>query len=347
MFVIVLGYLIFIKCMKNAKFLFEVLILLFVLTSCKQKAYIKEEGKIFGTTYHLIYEVEEGSLHKNILTELQKFSDALNVYDTTSLISKVNRNVTNNIDNKFFIECFSRAEQISDITNGCFDITIAPVVNAWGFGFKNYKNINDRFIDSLMQFIGYKSVKIEGNSIVKQHKQTMLDVSAIAKGYGVDVVAEYLEQQGVSNYMVEIGGEVRVMGVNPNGELWRIGIDKPLDNPSPNVRELQTVINLKNKSLATSGNYRQFYKKDGVKYSHTINPKTGYPAQNSLLSASVLADDCLTADAFATAFMVMGVQKSKALAETIPNLDIYLIYEDSAKQMQTYYSKGFEGLIEE
>lgn len=328
--------------MNRIKLFSFAVILTFLACSCKQEVFVKNTGNIFGTSYHFTYKTDKGNLKNNILKKLDEFSMSLNVYDSLSLISRINRNETNIVENYFFTTCFNKAQQISEITNGAFDITVAPIVNAWGFGFKNATKVDSTLIDSLMQFVGYKKISIKNNKIYKQHPQTLLDISAIAKGYGVDIATEYLEQQGIKNYMVEIGGEVRVKGTNPKGNIWRIGIDKPIDNPSPTNRELQTIVNLKNKSLATSGNYRQFYKINGVKYAHTINPKTGYPALNKLLSTTVLANNCITADAFATAFMVMGVDKSILLAKDIKDIEIYLIYEDSTKQLKTYASKGFK-----
>jgi thiamine biosynthesis lipoprotein len=235
--------------------------------------------------------------------------------------------------------------EISKLTDGAFDLTVAPVVNAWGFGFDESKKADSALIDSLMHFVGYEKVVLKNKKIIKQFTGTMLDASAVAKGQGVDVAANYLEKQGIQNYMVEIGGEVRVKGINASGSLWKIGIDKPIEDPTASNRELQDVILLTNKSMATSGNYRQFYEKDGVIYSHTINPKTGYPARNSLLSTSVIADDCMTADAFATAFMVMGIDKSIALSKELDYLDVYFIYADSLNTLQVYASEPFKNLI--
>jgi thiamine biosynthesis lipoprotein len=320
------------------------LLIFFIFTACSKKEYIKNEGFIFGTSYHIIYNNNK-NLKQNILSELHQFNKSLNTYDTTSIISRINRNDTTVTVDSFFITCFNKAKEVSEVTNGAFDITVAPVVNAWGFGFDETENIDSNFIDSLMRFVGFYKVKLKGNKIYKLNKGIMLDVSAIAKGYGVDMVAELLKKKGIDNYMVEIGGEIRAKGKNPKGKPWQIGIDKPIDDVTASHRELQAIVELNNKSLATSGNYRRFYVKNGIKYSHTINPKTGYPARNNLLSSSVLADNCITADAFATAFMVLGVDKSIELANKLDYLDVYFIYSDSTGNYKTYASDGFKKIL--
>lgn len=318
----------------------------FLMCSCtpKPKQYIRNQGGIFGTTYSFVYEHTE-NVETEIKAELDKFNKSLSTYDPTSIISRINKGETDVELDFFFIECFNKASEISQVTNGAFDMTVAPVVNAWGFGFDESTIADSSKIDSLMLFVGYEKIQITNNQIVKHHPETMLDASAIAKGYGVDVASELLESKGIVNYMVEIGGEVRARGINPKGVLWRIGIDKPIEDPTVSHRELQAVVSLKNKSLATSGNYRQFYEKDGVKYSHTIDPKTGYPAKNQLLSTSVMTDDCMTADAFATAFMVMGINKSIELVESLDYLEAYFIYTDSLNQYAIYTTEEFKKSI--
>ncbi len=326
------------------KNLLPFLLILFVFTACSKKEYIRNEGFIFGTSYHIIYESDK-NLEQEILTRLQQFNKSLNTYDSASIISRINRNDTAVTVDSFFITCFNKAKNVSEITGGAFDITVAPVVNAWGFGFNETENVDSNFIDSLMQFVGFHKIKLTDNKIYKADKGIMLDVSAIAKGYGVDVVAELFEKKGIENYMVEIGGEVRAKGKNSKGKFWQIGIDKPIDDVTASNRELQAIVGLNNKSLATSGNYRQFYMKNGIKYSHTINPKTGYPARNSLLSSSVLADDCMTADAFATAFMVLGVDKSIELVNKLNYLEVYFIYSDSIGNYKIYASDRFKNIL--
>jgi len=329
--------------MKIKVFLF--LISSIIIVSCVNKeSYLKNQGYIFGTTYHFTYKHKK-NIEPEIIKELKKFNNSLSTYDKNSTISRINSNDTTVELDTYFIECFNRANEISQLTNGAFDMTVAPVVNAWGFGFDESTKADSSKIDSLMQFVGFDKIKINNKRIEKVHKETMLDGSAIAKGFGVDIASQVLEKAGIVNYMVEIGGEVRAKGINQKNNLWRIGIDKPIDDPTAMQRELDAIVSLDNKSLATSGNYRQFYEKDGIKYSHTIDPHTGYPARNNLLSASVLANDCMTADALATAFMVLGFEKSQALADSIENIEVYFIYTDSAQNYKTYCSTGFEELL--
>jgi FAD:protein FMN transferase len=316
--------------------------------SCRQPLpYRTNDGFIQGSTYHIIYQpLDEVDLQKDIESELLKFDNSLSTYNPNSIISRVNQNDSDVVLDDLFIKCFTKAQQVSEISEGAFDLTVAPLVNAWGFGFKNKIDVNAKVIDSIMQFTGYQKVKLINNKIIKSHPSIQLDASAIAQGFSVDIISEFLESKGIVNYMVEIGGEVRAKGINSKGQLWRIGIDKPIDGSEPENRELQNIVNLKDKSISTSGNYRKFYIKDGIKYSHTINPKTGYPAQSNLLSASVLADDCMTADAFATVCMVIGVEKAIELDKRLPEIEIYLIFADSTNQFRTYASPSFEQIIE-
>ncbi|MDA3893477.1 MAG: FAD:protein FMN transferase [Salinivirgaceae bacterium] len=326
---------------KISKFIiFTISIVLLVTCTKKKETYIKNEGFIFGTTYHFTYQSSE-NIELDIKEKLQKFNASLSTYDPNSIISRVNSNDSLARADSYFTACFSKANEISTITNGAFDMTVAPVVNAWGFGFDESTIADSANIDSLMQFVGFNKIRLSNGKIIKETKGVMLDASAIAKGYGVDIASELLESKGVTNYMVEIGGEVRAKGKNAKSLYWRIGIDKPIDDPTVSQRELQAIVSIENKSLATSGNYRQFYEKDGIKYSHTIDPRTGYPARNQLLSASVLGNDCMTADAFATAFMVIGLEKSIKLVNNLDYLEAYFIYTDSSKQYFIYETEGF------
>ena len=205
---------------------------------------------------------------------------------------------------------------------------MGALVNAWGFGFKNREEITPGLIEELLRRTGYRKVSMADGVVHKEIPEIELDSNAIAKGFGVDVVAEFLAGKGCQNFMVEIGGEVAVRGRNPKGLLWGIGIDKPVEELSFQGRQLQTVVRLRDAAMATSGNYRNYYVKDGKKYAHTIDPKTGYPVQHSLLSASVIAPDCMTADAYATAFMVMGLEKAIEKVENDPALEAFFIYSD-------------------
>lgn len=300
--------------------------------------YYQEQGEIFHTSFHIKYAYDR-SLYDEIMDELHRFDQSLNPFLDSSIISKVNRNEPVELDT-FFIYVFNRAMEISEISGGKFDITCSPFVNAWGFGFRNMDNVTPRTIDSLKQFVGYDKIKLENGKIVKNDPRIQLNTSAIAKGYSCDIVADLFKRHGIENYMVEIGGEIAAKGVNDKQECWRIGIDKPMDDSTGMHHELQTILSICDKCLATSGNYRNYYVKNGKKFAHTIDPQTGYPSENEMLSATVLADDCMTADAMATAFMASGLKKSEEMAKKIPGLEYYIIYSDLDGKTKIAFSEG-------
>ena len=326
------------------------LLLTILLFSCngrgnkKEYIYHQEQGEIFHTGFHIKYAYSR-SLQEEIMAELERFEQSLNPFREDAIITKINRNEPVKLDT-FFRNVFDRSQEISRKTGGKFDITVSPLVNAWGFGFANMDSVTPEIIDSLKQFVGYEKITIdaEGN-IVKSDPRITLNTSAIAKGYACDIVGDLLERHGIENYMVEIGGEITARGVNDKGECWRIGVEKPIDDSSGMQHELQTILSICDKALATSGNYRNFYIKDGKKYAHTIDPQSGYPTQTDILGATVIADDCMTADAYATAFMTMGIEKSKEVAATVPGLDYLFIYEMADGSFGTVQSDGFEQFI--
>ena len=304
--------------------------------------YQKCAGTIFGTNYHITYQYDE-DLQPELEARMKEVDNALSMFNKESIISKVNNNQPVEL-NEMFVEVFQQAQKISEDTNGAFDITVAPLVNAWGFGFKNEQMPDKHAVDSLMAIVGYQKVSYDGKHIMKRDPRITLDCSAIAKGFGVDVVARLLEEKGIVNYMVEIGGEVVTHGISEKRVPWKIGVTKPTDDPLQEGNELQTVLNLTDKAMATSGNYRNFYYKGKRKYAHTINPKTGYPVQHSILSATVLTNRCMRADAYATAFMVMGFEGAKKVLERNPDLMAYLIYDDHGK-MGVWYSPSLKDKI--
>jgi len=324
-------------------------LLVFFITGCKQpkkSEYIHIEGVAQGTTYHMTYESADGkNYHSEIDSILRDFDKAVSVYIPKSVISRINNNESGVEVSAYFEDVFKRSQEISQLTDGAFDVTVAPLVEAWGFGMKKQQPLDSNQVDSLKSIIGYKRVRLQGKQLVKDDQRMALTFDAIAQGYSVDVISKYLESKGITTYLVEIGGEVFAKGVNAKGEQWKIGIDKPQDNSDETNRELQAVVHLSGKALATSGSYRKFYVKNGIKYSHTIDPKTGYPVSHNLLSASVLAPDCMTADAIATAFMVFGLDKSIAFLKTHPNLEAFFIYSDPAGKFQVYSTKGFEKIV--
>ncbi|HSH50487.1 MAG TPA: FAD:protein FMN transferase [Bacteroidales bacterium] len=333
--------------MKKITLLF---VLISLLVSCNRQPkpiFIIFGGFTQGTTYSITYESEDSIVYKqDIETLLANFDSSLSIYNSQSVITKINNNQLN-IPDTYLQTVFAKAQEVYQNTDGAFDITVAPLVNAWGFGFHNRSGITNSLIDSLLEFVGLSKISIKDSLIIKSDPRIMIDMNAIAKGYSVDIVADFLENKGIENYLVEIGGEVKTKGFNPKHKPWRIGIDKPEDNNMIPGENLQAIISLTNKSLATSGNYRKFYERNGVKYSHTINPKTGYPVTHSLLSATVIANDCMTADAYATAFMVMGLDKAYELAIGLPDIEAYFIYNDKNGQYQVKSTQGIEQWIEE
>ena len=307
--------------------------------------YQKDTGFIFGTVYNITYQNDK-SLKDGIEAELKNVDFSLSPFNKQSTISKINRNESAMAD-KMLTYVFNLSQEISAETNGAFDITVAPLVNAWGFGFRNDTQPTMHAIDSLRQLIGYEKVTLTNGRIKKKDSRMMLDCSAIAKGYACDVIAAYLEKAGITNFMVEIGGEIVTRGVNNQRLPWKIGVTKPTDDSLNTNQELQTILNVTNKAMATSGNYRNFYYKNGKKYAHTIDPGTGMPVQHNILSATVLADNCATADAYATAFMVMGLDKAKRILDRHTELMAYFIYSDEKGNNAVWCSPSLRDKIVE
>lgn len=313
--------------------------------SQKNVEYRQVTGFVFGTVYNVTYQADH-DMQSEIEKVLQDVDNSLSPFNEKSVITAVNANKDITLDT-MFIEVFNLAEKVNADTDGAFDITVAPLVNAWGFGFKNGINPAKHDVDSLLDIVGFRKVKMVQGKVVKNDERVMLDCSAIAKGYGVDKVAEMLRANGIENFMVEIGGEIVTQGVNAKRLPWRIGVTKPSDDSLNVNNELQTVINVTDKAMATSGNYRNFYYRDGKKYAHTIDPSTGYPIQHALLSATVIAGDCATADAYATSFMVMGMDKARKVLERHPEMMAYFIYTDAEGNNAVWYSPSMKDKIEE
>jgi len=308
-----------------------------VQTAWKSSETQKNEGSVFGTIYHLTYR-SATDRQSDIDSVLADIDYSLSPFNPHSIITAINSNTSMQTDERFR-HVFTLAQRISEATGGAFDITVAPLVNAWGFGFKQGTNPSDAQIDSLRQFVGMDKVQLQGDTLTKTDPCLMLDCSAIAKGYGVDGVADYLEGTGIHDYMIEIGGEIRVSGTNPQGKPWHIGIIKPVDDPlAQDTGDIQQVVEVSNTAIATSGNYRNYYEQDGRKIAHTIDPRTGRPVQRNILSATVLAPDCATADAFATAFMVVGLDEARQILEKQTNLKAYFICADKQGKIFTWHS---------
>jgi len=328
-------------------FIFFVLLIFFA--GCKQEtqSLIKISGEAQGTTWHISYLADNTVNYKPAIDSiLMNLDKSLSTYLPGSIISRINRNETNAIPDQYFIDVFNKSVEISEKTDGLFDVTVGPLVNAWGFGFTKKANINSLIIDSLLEYVNYKMLRLGNNKLIKEKTQITLDFNAIAQGYSVDVLANYLENKGITDYLVELGGELKAKG-KKNTENWKVGIDQPNEVKSKE-RKLQVVIELNNRALATSGNYRNFYEEGGKKYAHILDPRTGYPAKQNILSATVLADDAMTADAYATSFMVMGLDQSKQFLSKNENLnlEVFFIYDESGS-WKTYSSESLKKSIKE
>ncbi|MEL6561159.1 MAG: FAD:protein FMN transferase [Bacteroidota bacterium] len=331
----------------NRNFLYIISSLLFFI-SCSEKkeqspVYKKVSGITMGVvTYNVTYSDLPGeSLYPKIDSLLSALNNSLSTYVPDSEISDLNTHNTLTFRTGFFLPMLRYSKEVYQITSGAFDPTVGPLVNLWGFGPGKETNIPDSaLIVEKIAIIGFDKVKFDEQS-ASIDEGVYLDFSAIAKGYAVDLVAEFLEAEDIKNYYVEIGGEVSCKGVNNRGETWKTGIFDPRINEDPS-RKIAAIVSLDNMALATSGNYRNFYIKNGKKYAHTISPFTGYPVEHSLLSASVFSDNCTIADAYATAFMVMGVEKAIPLIEANPALEAHLIYSDDNGALKSYTSEGIK-----
>jgi thiamine biosynthesis lipoprotein len=337
--------------MKNLFFLILPLIVLAVIVSCDnstKKVYRYYEGPIQGTYFHIAYEWNKDLSHE-IDSLLKNFNKSLSNYDSISVISKLNYNLSDEVD-ELFKKMFKKSFEVYKITDGAFDITIAPIANLWGFGWKRsfdwIKSEDNEIPDSALiaetlVYVGMDKVKIKNNKLIKTYPETMFISNAIAQGLSVDYLADYFFKLGLKNFLIEIGGEIYSYGLNSKGEKWKIGIDKPIEGTDYSNRENQIVISISSKGIATSGNYRKYKQNGNKKYGHSLDPRTGYPAENSLLSVTVVADDCMTADAFATAFMVMGLEKSLKIIDSLKKIDAYFIFLDQQGKERVVYSDGF------
>jgi thiamine biosynthesis lipoprotein len=323
-------------------------------------------GNTQGTTYAIIINDQIEIERDEIETLLENFDLALSSYIPNSILTQLNESAPGAFSYQdeygYFNRCYLLSQEVYKSTHGAFDPTVYPLVDGWGF-MKDLENVPDSVtVDSLRSLIGFTNGyhftfvnealaedTLPKNEIIKNTPAAKLDFNAVAQGLSVDVLAEFIEEKGGNNYFVEIGGEIRVKGKNRSGEKWRIGIDKPIENSDSENRELQEIVQIGDKSIATSGSYRKFYEKNGIKYSHTLNPKTGYPVKHSLLSATVVADNCGLADAMATALMVMGPVKGIEFVKSNPDLalDVYLVFNNDKGRIETYYTPGFKEMIVE
>jgi thiamine biosynthesis lipoprotein len=349
------------------------LLSLIIFFSCQNESqisapkFLKIAGETMGTTYHITYEDELGrNFKKQMDSILVEINQAVSTYIPDSEISKLNQAAKEGEVSmgEHFKQVVISSDIIFQKTNGFFDPTVMPLVNYWGFGYTDKKAVlrtDSSAVDSLKKFIGWEKIEtgiiehstndhdtlvfILDDYISKQNSNTQLDFSAIAKGYAVDVLSNFFQEKNLKNYLVEIGGELRTKGKNARGKLWTTAINTPSFNAQ--LTDYEAIIEINNQAIATSGNYRNFHEVNGEWYGHEINPKTGFPEKSNLLSVTIMADDCMSADAYATAMMVMGLEKSKALAEKLDNLDAFFIFANEAGELEIFYTKGFAGTIVE
>ncbi|MBL6657114.1 MAG: FAD:protein FMN transferase [Flavobacteriales bacterium] len=331
--------------MKNIFSLFLIL-----LMSCSSnestRKMVSNFGYAQGTSYSIKYMMSKDKDYHHQIDSLFTAIDAsLSTYLPTSLISQLNEGDTTLLLDKHFVKVFNASKEVSEKTEGLFDCTVAPLVSIWGFGTEAAADEVDTLkILKIVEQIGYEKLSMKGDSLLSNPEGITLDFNALAQGYTVDLIAAFLESKNISDYLIEVGGEIRVGGLNSREKKWVIGIDKPSKDIDQSDR-FQLKLNLTNKSLATSGNYRKFYEKNNQIYSHTIHPKTGFPVQHALLSATVIADDCMSADAYATAFMVMGVNETKKFLKSDSTLEAFLIYTNDDKQWEMWSTEGFEEMV--
>ncbi|MFK5857024.1 MAG: FAD:protein FMN transferase, partial [Bacteroidota bacterium] len=306
---------------------------------------IKLIGEAQGTYYSIIYyDSLQRDLQFEIDSLLDAFDQSVSLWVPGSILSRVNNNADDLILDEYFINNFNLSKRVAEETNGAFDFTVGPLVKAWGFGYNHKKQVDSIIVDSLLKIVGYTKVAIVNDKVIKQNLNTTFDFNAIAQGYSVDMIGDFFNSMQIENYLIDIGGEVMARGNKANDAPWKVGIEKPAKDKNTE-RDLTAIIKLYNQSVATSGNYRKFFEKDGVKYSHTINPSTGYPASNNLLSVSIVANNTALADAYATACMVMGLEESIMFVENRNDLEAFFIFSDDNGNYNVYATAGFSRLI--
>jgi thiamine biosynthesis lipoprotein len=331
------------------KYLFFVIMgMCFLSFGCQKKGKIVNfGGEAQGTYYAVTYVDAAGrDFQDSIDVILKKFDTSCSIYKSNSIISRFNNNDPTAKADKDFTTVFNKAYEVSEKSGGAFDMTVGQLVRAWGFSIKSNIKMDDKKVDSLKQYVGYKKVKLVNGKVIKQDPNIQLDFNAIAQGYSSDVLARFLETKGIKNYLIDVGGEVLGRGKKPDGSIWSVGIEKPASD-SLQKQQLEAIVSLDNRALSTSGNYRKYFIKNGVKYSHTIDPFTGYPVHHTLLAVSVLAENSITADAYGTAFLVMGKEKALEFIRKNPGIEAYFIYCDEKGTLKTQCSPGFKKIIKE
>lgn len=322
-----------------------------LLVSCSQEnSYIKNQGVAMGTTYNIVYQ-SNIDLRDSILVRINSYDASMSVFNSESLVSRINRNETDTID-QHFATIYTKAQEIHALSGGAFDITLRPLIRTWRFGGTTPDTISIAQYDStlakareVMTYCGIERTRIDGNRIVKSDPRTQFDANALAEGYGIDLIAAVLEEHGVENYMVELGGELHLRGVNPMQKPWRIGIDQPNEGVLAE-RKNHHIIQATNCAISTSGSYRQYYyRADSVRLAHTIDPRTCAPAQHGMLSVTIIAPNTLTSDALSTACMVLGPDSARTMIDKLTDVEMFMIYKDGKGVTHEYMTSGYKQLI--
>ncbi len=304
------------------------------------------EGPTQGTSYHITY---LDTKHRNLQPEIEKllidFDFSVSTYNPYSIITRVNQNDKDVKLDNYFKTCFKKAKEVWKNTNGAFDPTVLPLTNIWGFGPGKKTEIEKSKIDSILEFVGFNLIELKRNKIIKKDSRVALDFNAFAQGYSVDVVSKFINKKGIKSYIVEIGGEVFAKGTNLNGKIWTVNLEEPKDNKEA-INNTIAIARLNNSAISTSGNNRRYFIENGIKYAHHLDPKTGYPAKNNLLSVSLFGNDCITTDSNATGILVMGLEKAKLFLQNHSELEAIIIYSDEKGNYQYYKTNGIKNILE-
>ena len=331
-----------VSLMKKLVILLAIITLFAACTQQPQKMVLEglAQGSYYAVTY---YDEQNRNFQHDIDSIFHAVDVSVNLWVDTSVISKVNRNEEVTLDS-IFIDNFNIAQEAAHLSDGYFDPTISPIVAAWGFSYKNGDSITPQLIDSLKQLVNYQNIRIEDGKVVKTNPAMTLDFNAIAQGYTSDLIASFLDSRGIKNYLVDTGGEIMARGCKPDGQPWIVGIEKPADNWD-SEQVVHTRIALRDKGLVTSGSTRKYVERNGKRYSHCIDPKTGYPVEHNVLSVTVLAENSVWADALASICMVMGMEKSLPLIQSLNGVEAYYIYVNEQNVLETFATEGFANLV--
>ena len=318
--------------------LFYTLLICCSLLACnnvkKQQFMGITQGSYYAITY---YDEQNRDFSHDFDSIFKEIESTLSLWDENSIIRKVNRNDTSVVLNQIFINNFNYAMRAAELSGGYFDPTVGPLVQAWGFHFKEGMEMTPEIVDSLKQLVGYRKIKIENGKVIKENPNMTLDFNAVAQGYTTDVIGDFLLSKNVNDFLVDVGGEILARGRKPNGDLWKVGIEKPAESKDA-VRIVQEIVELDNRSIVTSGNYRKYVERSGKRYSHSLNPMTGYPSENTLLSATIIAENTAWTDCLASICMVVGLEKAIEIVESSDyDVDAYFIYLDDDGEVKDFW----------